>query len=229
MDKITVDNLKELHLFDGVEERILKELSEAATVKNFKKGEIIFLDKQVVDTIFIVLSGKYSLYKIGEGAHKKIIFILGRDKILNEVILDNLPASIFCETFEDGKLLLINKCKLVELMKSDFNLTTNMLNSLAIKVRRLYRQMKNTTALKIEKKLAAKFWKLSKDYGVEVEDGTAIKLKISVTYLADMLGSPRETISRAMKKLEELQLISVRDKIIIIPDKEKLAKYFKDI
>lgn len=229
MNRITIEKLKELNIFDGVEEKTLKAICEIAFVKSFKKGDIIFLDKQVVDTIYIVLTGKYSLYKISEGAQKKIIFILGRDKVLNEVILDNLPASIFCETFEGGELLLINKNKLIEIMKDDFNLTTNIVNSLAIKVRRLYRQMKNTTPLKIEKKLAAKFWKLSKDYGIEVEDGIAINLRMSVTYLADMFGSQRETISRALKKLEELELIKIRDKIIIIPDKEKLVRYFKGL
>ncbi|GKX67996.1 Crp/Fnr family transcriptional regulator [Inconstantimicrobium mannanitabidum] len=229
MSKITVEKLRELHLFDKVEENTLKELSQISLIKSYKKGENVFLDKQVVDTIYIVLAGKYSLYKIGEGAQKKVIFILGRDSILNEVIVDNLPASIFCETFEEGELLLINREKLIGLMKQDFALTTNVLNSLALKVRRLYRQMKNTTPIKIEKKLAAKFWKLSRDYGLEVEDGVAINLKMSVTYLADMFGSQRETISRAIKKLEELGLIKFKDKTIIVTDKEKLVKYFKGL
>lgn len=229
MNRITVKKLKELHLFDKVEENTLKELSQISLIKSYKKGENVFLDKQVVDTIYIVLTGKYSLYKIGEGAQKKVIFILGKDSILNEVIVDNLPASIFCETFEDGELLLINREKLIGLMKQDFALTTNVLNSLALKVRRLYRQMKNTTPIKIEKKLAAKFWKLSRDYGLEVEDGVAINLKMSVTYLADMFGSQRETISRAIKKLEEMELIKFKDKTIIVTDKEKLVKYFKGL
>lgn len=229
MKKVNIEELKRLQLFDGVQEETLNKLSSESMVKRFKKGEIIFLDKQIVDTIYIVLSGKYSLYKIGEGAQKRVIFILGRDKIINEVILDDLPSSIYCETFEEGELMMINRFKLIEFMKEDFVLTTNVFKSVAIKVRRLYRQMKNSTPLKIEKKLAAKFWKLSKDYGVETEDGVAINLKISVTYLADMFGSQRETISRALKKLEELEVIKVKGRTIIIPDKEKLLKYFKGL
>lgn len=94
------------------------------------------------------------------------------------------------------------------------------------KIRSLYRQLKNTVPKKIDRKVAAKLWKLSKDYGVEVESGTMIDLKISVTYLADMLGSPRETISRAMNVFKRENLIHYEDKKIIV-DSEKLAKYFR--
>jgi CRP-like cAMP-binding protein len=114
-------------------------------------------------------------------------------------------------------------------MEENFAFTKNVINSLAKKVRRLYRQMKNTTPIKIEKKLAAKLWKLSKDYGVSHPIGTLINLNVSVTYLADMFGSQRETISRALKKLQELDLIVVEHKKIFIPDRDKLSNYFKDI
>ena len=57
-----------------------------------------------------------------------------------------------------------------------------------------------------------KLWKLSKDYGVKVDKGTLIDLKISITYLADMFGTPRETISRALRQLQELELVIYENK-----------------
>ena len=80
-----------------------------------------------------------------------------------------------------------------------------------------------------EKRVAAKLWKLAKDYGVEVEEGTMINLNISVTYLADMFGAPRETISRALKFLTQEDLIIYNKKKIIIKDKDGLSKFFKGL
>ena len=114
-------------------------------------------------------------------------------------------------------------------MKKDFELTTIIINSLSIKVRRMYRQIKNTTPIKVEKRVAAKLWKLAKDYGVEVKEGTLIDLKISVTYLADMFGTHRETISRALKILQDKNLIICKSKQIIVINKDKLSEFFKDI
>ena len=113
-------------------------------------------------------------------------------------------------------------------MKDDFELSRVIINSLALKVRRLYRQAKNSIPIKVEKRVAAKLWKLSKDYGIEIEEGTLIDLNITVTYLADMFGAPRETISRSLKILKNEGLIINKNKKIIVPDREKLVKFFKE-
>lgn len=191
---------------------------------------MVFRDKEKVDVIYVVLDGKFSLYKIEENAQKRVIFILGRDKILNDVILDNLPASINCEVFDSGKLLIIDKVRFLSFMENDFNLTRAVIESLSIKLRRTYRQLKNTTPnKKIEKKIAAKLWKLSKDYGIETQQGIAIDLNLSMTYFADMFGSQRETISRAMKQLENKELIFLINKTIVVKDRDKLANFFKGL
>ncbi|GFZ31868.1 CRP family transcriptional regulator [Clostridium zeae] len=229
MTEFNFDHIKNLEIFAGLDDAFLLKLYTVGKVKKFDKNAHVFMDKDMVNNIFVVLKGKFSLYKLSENAQKKVVFILGEGKILNEVILDDLPASICCETFEEGYLLVYDKKTFIDLMEENFAFTKNVINSLAKKVRRLYRQMKNTTPIKIEKKLAAKLWKLSKDYGVSHPLGTLINLNVSVTYLADMFGSQRETISRALKKLQELDLIIVESKKLFIPDRDKLSNYFKDI
>ncbi|MDD7796183.1 Crp/Fnr family transcriptional regulator [Clostridium sp. 'White wine YQ'] len=229
MRKITIDELKAQEVFKTLKKETLDALVNNIVVTSFEKNSHVFRDKEKVDTVYIVLSGKFSLYKLGENSNKKIIYILGAGKILNDVILDNLAASINCEAFEAGELIAIKKSELLDIMSRDFELTKIIVNSLTIKVRRLYRQLKNTTPLKIEKRVAAKLWKLCKDYGVDYDDGALIDMRITVTYLADMFGSQRETISRALKQLEELNLIEMREKKIFIINKEKLLKYFKGL
>lgn len=230
MKALSIEELKALDLFNELKDETLHKLCSFGIKKTYKKGHIVFRDKEKVNTMYIVLKGKFSLYKIGEDAKRRVIYILGRDKILNDVILDDLPASINCEAFEEGELLLLNKNNFIQCMEEDFNLTKVVLNSLSIKVRRLYRQLNNTNPnKKIEKKIASKLWKLSKDYGIEVEEGTEINLNISITYLADMLGSQRETISRSLKVLDEKNLIKLSNKKIIVKDKDELARFFKGL
>ena len=218
-----------LELFNNISEKSKLELECFCEKKKLKKGRHLFRDKDKINNIYIVESGKVTLYKLNEAAQKKIVFILGRGAIVNAVILDNLPASINCEVFEDAEILSFDRLKFIEVMKNDFELTTVVMNSLAMKVRRMYRQIKNTTPIKVEKRVAAKLWKLSKDYGVESEDGILIDLNISVTYLADMFGAHRETISRALKILQNEGLIVWKSKKIVITNKEKLSNFFKGI
>lgn len=220
-------DIMSLQLFNDLSEATLKSLDSICVKKRYKKGEHVFLDKEKVGRIFIVLSGKVTLYKISEKAQKRIIFILGKEKIINDVVLDDLPASISCEAFEECEILCFDRIEFVKIMAKDFDLTRVVINSMSVKVRRLYRQIKNSTPIKIEKRVAAKLWKLGKDYGIDCENNILINLNISITYLADMFGAPRETISRALKVLQQENLILIKDKKFFIKDREKLAEYFK--
>ena len=118
--------------------------------------------------------------------------------------------------------------RFIQVMDKDGRLAREVMGAMALKIRRLYRQLKNTTnAPSGEKRLAAKLFKLGKDYGVCSGDGTLIDMNLSITYLADMLGSKRETVSRQVKRLTELGLINMERNRITIPDMKKISEYFK--
>ena len=55
----------------------------------------------------------------------------------NEVIIDDLPSSINCEAFEKTEVFCFDRNKFLEIMKDDFELSRVIINSLALKVRRL--------------------------------------------------------------------------------------------
>ena len=227
MKQLVKNQLNNMELFNNLDKKTVEALSDIGESKCYLKGSHIFRDKEIINKVCIVYSGKVALYKLNESAQKKIIFILGGGSIINAVVLDDLTSSINCEVFERVEILSFDKVKFEEIMKGDFELTRIVISSLTKKVRRLYRQLKNSTPIKVEKKVAAKLWKLCKDYGKEVEGGTLINLKISITYLSDMFGTPRETISRSLKILQENDLITYEKKNIIVKDLDNLVKFFK--
>lgn len=227
MKKCEVDDLKKLPLFNNINPVSFERLSNIGYIKSLKKDQYLFRDKDDVERIYIVINGKVALYKLSESAQKKVVFILGKNEIINAVIIDDLSASINCQCFEDAEVLSFEKNKFMDIMKDDFELTKEVIKSLSMKVRRLYRQSKNSIPIKIEKKLAAKLYKLAKDHGIKVNEGTLIDMNLTITYLGQMLGTQRETISRAMKILEKHNLVLNKEKKIIVRDSEKLAAFFK--
>jgi len=229
-----------LEIFRGLDKRTLDYLENKGEIGSYKRGEFLFFDKDRVEDIYFIVSGKISMYKCTRNAQKRVIYILGDGEFINEVIFDSLPASINAEVFEDSTLIRYNVEEFKKIMATDFELAHRIINSLGRKVRRLYRQIKNTVPISLDKKVAAKLWKLSKDYGTACGGGgsrcmkyteecspwTRIDLKITITYLANMLGSSRETISREMKKLERENLIKWEGKSLLVK-KEELSDFFR--
>jgi CRP-like cAMP-binding protein len=148
--------------------------------------------------------------------------------MVNEVILQNLPASANCEAISESIILCFPKDKLLAIMEQDFELTKAILDSMALKIRRLYRQLKNTSgSIRLDKKIAAKLWKLASDYGIPCKEGICIDMNLTVTYLANLVGAKRETVSRHLKVLTEQHLVIFQKNQFIIPDPNKLMEYFK--
>lgn len=228
MPQLTLIQLKSLSLFSDIEDKTLDLLRTKMITKSLKKSQILYTVRQCINNIYIVLEGRVTIYRTSEMGQKKVIFILNKGEIINDAIFDSYTSSSNCEAFEDSEITSISKVDLLNIMKQDFKLTEVILRSMSKKIRRLYRQIKNTVPTKVDKKVAAKLWKLSKDYGVDTKEGVLINVKISITYLSDMLGSSRETISRAIKKLEKMEMVKTKDKKFIV-NREKLNQFFKSV
>lgn len=54
-----------------------------------------------------------------------------------------------------------------------------------------------------------------------------IDFDLTITYLADLVGSKRETVSRQVKILVSKQLILLHKNRIIVKDRALLLEYFK--
>lgn len=205
------------------------EIASFAFIKKYEKGQHIFYDQEEVSCLYILLEGIASLYKTNSLGEKKVIFIYGPGNLLNELMRQELPAPINCEVREDAQVLVLPKVRLWHVMERDGALTLAVMDAMSLKIRRLYRQLKNTTnALSGEKRLAAKIYKLARDYGVETEQGIRIEMNLSITYLAEMVGSKRETVSRQMKRLAELNLLRMEKNRVVVPDLKRLSNYFRE-
>ena len=69
-----------------------------------------------------------------------------------------------------------------------------------------------------------KVWNLARDYGIETPSVIQIPFKVTITFLADMLGAKRESVSRVMGHLKKSNLIEYQEKLILVPDIDKLLK-----
>ncbi|TKZ35363.1 Crp/Fnr family transcriptional regulator [Brachyspira catarrhinii] len=221
---------EKIEIFGNINPKTMEYLKGFSNLKKYKEKEHIFMDKDEVINIYIIVRGKASLYKLSNFGDKKVIFIFDKGKILNEHSLQDIKVSINCEVLEDSVILSIPSKVLIKAMENDFSLSKYMLNLMSLNIRRLYRQLQNTTAdFKCEKKLASKLLKLAKDNGIACKNIVKINIPLTVTYLSEMIGARRETVSRQINKLSKLNLIEFKGNNIFIKDIDKLRDYFYDM
>lgn len=220
--------MNSIEVFQNIKEESKIELKKILRTRNIDKKEILFFEKDKVNKIYFIKEGKMSLFKINESGERKIIFILPKGKMINDISIDkNKSSAISCEAFEKSILLECYSDDFLKIMESDFTLTKNVINHIQSTNRRLYRQLKNSISIRMDKKLAAKLYRMGREFGEEKNGWTLINANLTITYIADMLGCKRETLSRAMKVLQDKNLVKIENKKVYIKRNE-LSSYFKN-
>lgn len=228
MKNIDIHKLKTSSFFAALPQDVIQSLLNLGKLYSYSKKEMIFHAGICENQVYLLLDGEVIIYNLTKHGNKKILFILGDGHLLNHNIVSQKPVSIFCEAVQSARILQIPIQDFLKLMADHPCLTQAVMAEYERYIWRLSHQLKNTSGnLLTERKIAAKLWKLGRDFGQKREDGVHIRLKMTMTLLADFVGAPRENVSRACKSLAGRGLLIYRNQQFILPDVDGLSKFYK--
>lgn len=222
-------DIEKIEVFSGISKNSIVEIKNSADVIELKKNKALYSDRQQLDYVYFLISGNVSLIKSSESGENRVVFLLNDGAMINEPLMRKNTSGIECWGFEDSKILRIGLKTFDKIMSKDYILARNCMLEMEKRIRRLYRQLKNLTSSNIEKKLAAKLYRLGTQYGLkenEIVDYTYINLNLTVTYIAKMLGYQRETVSRSLKLLAQKEIVLQKDRKFYV-NIEKARQFFK--
>ncbi|MDC8784925.1 Crp/Fnr family transcriptional regulator [Roseateles koreensis] len=99
---------------------------------------------------------------------------------------------------------------------------------LAYRMRMAYAKLNRDTGQAIDIRLASTLVLWAKRYGIPRSGTLVIEQKVSQDDFADILGSSRQRINFALRKLKEARLIALRYGCIVILDLDKLIEFASD-
>lgn len=200
-----------------------KILSYAVT-KKYKKGEYVFRVKEKTERIYIVISGYAVLERINRNNNKRAVFVFDKGNILNEIILERPEPSINCYALTNLEVVSLSRQRFLEIMESDFGFTKVVLESMSKKIRRLYHQVENTTKMmRLDKQVASRLWKYGRDFGIQHEGFMELPFAVTITFLAELVGSNQESVSRVIREFSRAGILTIRHGTCRIYDMEKLV------
>ncbi|SDM46026.1 Crp/Fnr family transcriptional regulator [Lachnospira pectinoschiza] len=215
--------VKSRNVLDKLSSESREKFLKLGKIETRKKGDVLFIEREKIEHMYIILEGYVSLYRNSKYGDERVIFICTDGEIVNEVCLQDNKTSIAARALSDLRLLKIYVKDLDNFFENDYEAFKIVYNSLAHKLRRLYRQTGNSNGtFPIEKRLAARIWKLARDYGKDIDSGRKIKFEVTVTLLASMVGAKRETVSRIISKMKKEKLIKHDKGVLIVTDMDTL-------
>ncbi|NJA38222.1 cyclic nucleotide-binding domain-containing protein, partial [Clostridioides difficile] len=140
MSKLKDYNIDKVIIFNNLSTKTKNQLKEKVKLKRLQKKEILFYEKDSLDSVYILLEGKVSIFKISENGERKVIFILNSGEVINDITLDaSKNSTVGCEAFENSIVAYYSIEEFLEIMQNDFQLTKDIISYMERRIRRLYR------------------------------------------------------------------------------------------
>ena len=213
------DFLANTQLWRGLPEEQLDAIALVAIAKSYHKGEVIFVEGEEGSGFFVVKSGRVKVFKLSaEGKEQILKFFEVGEHFAEVPAFDGecFPAS--ATALEKTELLFFGRDAFLELLEQQPNIAINMLAVFARHLRHFARLIEDLSLKEVPGRLAAYLLYLSE----RSEHPNHVKLDITKTQLASLLGTIPETLSRVFAKLSQEELISIQGSRIQILNPERL-------
>ncbi|CUU03561.1 transcriptional regulator, Crp/Fnr family [Candidatus Thermokryptus mobilis] len=218
------DTIRQIPLFSELTTEELRKFVQISQLKRFSKKETIFLEGAPYLGFYIILKGAVRIFKLTPDGRDITLQIVEPFNLVAEIpLFDGKTYDSNCEAIEETLLLFIPKEKFLNLFIKNPKISLKILQGFAKRLKQLTQQIETLTSKDVPQRLATY---LVDEYAKQCQDKNKdeIILNISRTTLASYLGTVIETLSRALRKLQDDGLIEVKGRKIKILNLEKLKK-----
>ena len=209
-------------LFSGVTEEQLADLAEICQVREFRRGEMIFMEGDAADGFYMVLDGQVKIYKISLEGREQILHIFGPGEPFGEVaVFQDRPFPANAAALIKTRLLYFPGPEFIRLVQENPSIALNMLAMFSMRLRPFATQIEHLSLKEVPGRLASHLLYLSEEQG----RADRVTLDIPKGQLASLLGTSPETLSRIFSRMGEEGIIEVRGKEITLLDRERLETF----
>ncbi|MBP2241634.1 CRP/FNR family transcriptional regulator [Cytobacillus eiseniae] len=205
---------------------LIQHFIENETIQTMEAGTILFQEKEYVNHVYLLLSGKVALGRMNINGKEFILKLLNDEEIIMEYqIFKHAPKyHFFAKTITNCEVLVIKR----EHFEAFFLQDQERLSSLTawLSTRYLKAQMKCQDLIIHGKKggLYSILIRLCASFGIKTANGIVIDVPLTHQELANLTFGTREVVQRMLKELKEKDVISYDKQKIIIKNLNYLKK-----
>lgn len=225
MDKY--EYLRQISIFSELKNEFLEKIHQISIVRKYGKGRIIFVEGEPGEAFFYVRSGLVKIMKLSRDGREHILHILNGGHIFAEVTLFNkieYPAT--AEVIEEAEIGIIKNEDLEKVIMENPELSLHLIKYLNKRLVEAHIKIKNLALYDTYGRTAQALVKLAEDYGKRSSRGIQLDLNISRQELANIVGTTRETVIRALTAFKKEHSIDIDKNTITIIDLEKVKEWY---
>jgi len=210
--------LRRVSILQDLPERALMDLAARVTVKHRTAGTVVVSQDEPSCSFFILHSGRARVALFGENGREVTLHQLRPGDYFGELsLLDGRPRSANVVAVTDVTVLVLDRESLTAHLRSHPETALRLLGDMSRRLRHADEMIGNLALLDVNGRLARTLLSLARQEGNEPgADGLVLRVRPTQQELAHMVGTCRETVSRAVSSLSRQGLLSNRGRGMLL-------------
>ncbi len=215
---IARDLIAEVELFAEFEPNDLRQLQERASIREFRRGDLIFAEGDDPDDLYIVSQGRIAIANKSVDGRESMVALMERGDLFGEMSLfDGLTRSAEARALEESEVVAIPYEPLRVLYESRPAQLWKVVELLALRLRSMDAALADSVFLDVTGRTAKRLLELA-------GDAEEFELPITQEELAGMVGASRERVNKAIASFVRLEWIEQSERTYRITDREQLTR-----
>ena len=222
-----IELLKTVSLFWDLNEIELGYISDKMVSKKFENGNLIFLEESEGKNLFFVVDGSVKVTRLSKDGREVILAMLNAGDFFGEMsLLDGQSRSANVIALEETEVLSLKRDDFLVVLHDYPKIAIQLLKEMTSRLRKSDRQIVSLSLSDAEKRIALCIVRFADEQGV-IKNGQVTIPKIPIQQdIANMAGTSRETVSRAMSLLTAEKYIERNGKELKILNYKSFIREF---
>jgi CRP/FNR family cyclic AMP-dependent transcriptional regulator len=204
-------------LFQSLPLSSIEDLTQRVSQRAVKPHKTIVSQAEPGDSMFIIQKGRVKVVIFGENGREVTLSILRAGDVFGEMSLfDGKTRSANVIAIEPTTLLCLHRDDLLRHIANHPRTSLNLLGQMASRLRRADDTIAQLALCDVNQRLVWQLVSLAREEGVQSSEGWMVRRRPTQQELANMIGSCRETISRAFNQLARDELIVAKGRSMLV-------------
>lgn len=211
-------------IFQGVEPTAVSALTKQLQPVDFPRGHTVFAEGEPGDRLYIIISGKVKIGRRTTDGRESLITLMGPSDMFGELaIFDPGPRTSTVTTLTEVSAVSMSRAALQSWIAEEPEIAEQLLRVLARRLRRTNDNLSDLIFTDVPGRVAKQLLYLAQRFGSREGNALRVNHELTQEEIAQLVGSSRETVNKALADFAQRGWIRVQGKSILIDNAERLA------
>jgi CRP/FNR family transcriptional regulator, cyclic AMP receptor protein len=203
----------------------IKELSRRIPDTHYQRGQILYTPKEHSEALFMLKKGRVRIYRISSDGREFTLTVVGAGTVFGEMSLTaQRLENAYAEAMESAIVCKMRRYDLERLVMDKPQVGLKVISVLSERLSLAEDRMEDIALKEVPARLANFILQLIESEGVMTTEGPKIPTRYTHRQLATMIGSKRETVTKAFTLLQQAGAVELKRRRIYVRDIEALKK-----